>query len=239
MLKIFSVGGEVNSCAVIKSIVSELDFLFETELSYVHYQKFCPSLKTEILNPDYKKIFVIYVNNVNRNGCFKLVKFIRDNDWHSEIILIKECSMVMQGLWPEIRKIFAIIDNNQDLKKVLRTDLQIILKHNCQDKVFKYKNRDINLNIYLSNILYIYRETKDRKVVIVTDSNNYVLNMGLREVFLMLDDRFKQVHKSCFVNATRIEKFDWNKGCFTLDNGEKIDRLSKRYKENIDVAFCC
>ncbi len=233
MIKIILIGCEGQYYAVIKSVVSQLDFLFESDLKFARYENEQKELKEEILNCEHKKVYLIHVGIENQDTLFKWVKFIRDNDWNSEIILLKEEAVHLNKSWQKVCRIFTVIDINVDFGKVLRNDLKMILDHLCEEKTFRYKNRDMNLSIYFGRILYIYRDTKDRKVVIVTDTNTYTLNIGLKDTFCLLDERFRQVHRACVVNAMRAEKFDWNKNSFTLDNGREIDMLSKHYKDNI------
>lgn len=46
-----------------------------------------------------------------------------------------------------------------------------------------------------------------------------------------LDERFLQVHRSCIVNKDKVNVYNWAKGYFMLDTGEKVNMLSKAYKQ--------
>lgn len=229
MTKIILIGSERSNYAVVKRVVGELDFLYNDNLELKYYGKICSELKEEVLCNDDKKIYIINVDLVNHT----LVKFIRDNDWHSEIILLKGENAMLEKEWQNIHNIFSVIDSKNLSDCVLKDNLNLIFKHCCQLNSFKFKNRDVNLNIYFENILYIYRDTGERKVVIVTDNNIYTLNMGLKDTIFMLDKRFKQVHRACVVNTMRTEKYDWSKNSFTLDTGDEVNLLSKNYRSNI------
>ena len=99
--------------------------------------------------------------------------------------------------------------------------------------VFLYQNRKFSLRIYYDSILYIYRDTVERKSVIVTDNNNYSLGVSLNEMKDLLDSRFKKVHRACLLNICRVQKFNWAQNYFVLDNGTKIELLSKKYRYDI------
>lgn len=231
MTKIILIGSEDKSYAVVKNVVSELSFRYDDDLNLLKYEKITDSLKQEILKNDSKKIYI--VNTKLLNSSKDILKFIRENDWHSDIILINGQEAVLSESWEGIHNIFDVIGSKDDLDDSLKKDLNLIFKHNCYDKTFNYRNRDMNLNIYFEKILYIYRDTEERKVVVVTDNNLYTINMDLKDTFYLLDNRFRQVHRACVVNTTRTEKFDWSNNSFILDNGEEINMLSKHYKDNI------
>ena len=233
MIKIIFIGSEERNYAVIKGVLSELSFLYEGTLELKKYFKMCLQLKEEILDADCKKIYIIEVNSNNYSKSFNLLKYLRQNDWNSEIILIKDGLVTFEKTWDGICKVFDVIESNL-VKDRIRKDLNLICTHTDSKKTFNFKNRDMNLSIYLEKILYIYRDTDSRKVVVVTDNNLYTINMGLKDVFFLLDKRFKQVHRACLANTMRVEKYDWSNNTFTLDNGKEINLLSKHYKDTLE-----
>ena len=91
----------------------------------------------------------------------------------------------------------------------------------------------MDLQLYLHSIRYIYRDKEDRKVVIVTDSSSFYINLGVKEILSMLDERFKMVHRSCIVNTDFVESYDWNNSVVILKDGTKVNYLSKKYKKDV------
>lgn len=234
MMKIILVSGSNKDYAVTRSIVCGIDFLYDENLNLIHYMKINDCLKEEVKKSDFKKIYIINMGLFQNDNYHCLIKFIRDNDWNSEIILLKPKSTTLEKCWKGIKNIFDIIDSECNYINILKSDLEIILKHRCKCKYFNYRNRDVNLNIYYEKILYIYRDKDERKVRIVTDNNTHTVNIGLKDTMELLDNRFKQVHRACVVNTMRAEKFDWGNNCFILDNGKIVrNMLSKHYKDNI------
>ena len=49
----------------------------------------------------------------------------------------------------------------------------------------------------------------------------------------MLDDRFKQTHRACYINYDRKVSIDKIKRLITFDNRETIDLLSDKYRKEI------
>ena len=58
--------------------------------------------------------------------------------------------------------------------------------------------------------------------------------MNIKDILLQLDGRFKQCHRSCIVNVTKIEELNYKDGYFVLDNGEKVYMLSKKYRSKLE-----
>lgn len=100
--------------------------------------------------------------------------------------------------------------------------------------MFVYKTNNIELNLYYKSILYIYRDTAERKLVIVTDSNKYMIGLSIKEIIPYLDYRFVKCYKSCIVNTARVQEKNYKDGYFTLDNGEKVYMLSKKCKKDLE-----
>ena len=49
----------------------------------------------------------------------------------------------------------------------------------------------------------------------------------------MLDSRFIQTHRACYINSDRKVKIDKTKKLISFDNGETIDLLSDTYKKEL------
>ena len=99
--------------------------------------------------------------------------------------------------------------------------------------MFTFKNNQVNLKLFLKDILYISRDTVERKLIIKTTHNAFKINKTLEEMLTELDERFEQVHRSCIVNTARVSKYNWSTGDFILDTSEKVSLLSKKYKEKV------
>ena len=81
------------------------------------------------------------------------------------------------------------------------------------------------------DILYLYRDTIERKIAIKTVNGNvFLVNKNINQIIEELDDRFIQVHRSCIVNKNRVNVYNWAGGYFILDTNEKVNMLSKKYK---------
>ena len=88
------------------------------------------------------------------------------------------------------------------------------------------------MQLYLKDIIYIYRDTVDRKLIIKTTKNEFTVNLSIFEILDKLDSRFVQCHRSCIINKDRIVIKNYVDGTFTTDTGEVVPMLSKKYQED-------
>ena len=233
MVKIIIVEDDEKDQKLIKKIINPFCFKYNDSIKPIIYKRYTPSLLKEIEDLSEKKIYIL---DICLNGKFTGIDIatkIREKDWDSEIIFLTNHSNYEQKVYNNIFKVFRFIEKFDNMEDRLNECIDIILKKKNDKGVFKYKNNQIDLRIYLKDILYIYRDKDERKLVIKTTNNSFLVNITLDEILKELDERFKKVHRSCIVNTERVNKFDWKKGKFILDNSEEVELLSKKYKEEV------
>lgn len=99
--------------------------------------------------------------------------------------------------------------------------LSLIVNRKFDNRKFFYTSGQSDLQIFAKDIIYIYRETTSRKLIIKTTRGEYAINMTLQDALTKLDDRFRQVHRACIVNNDHVQEYNWSQGYFTLSTGEK------------------
>ena len=110
----------------------------------------------------------------------------------------------------------------------------MILSRTVDKKMFSYQGRNLDLQLYLHTIKYIYKDKTDRKVNIVTETSTFSVSLSLREISQLLDDRFKMVHRSCIVNTDKVVTYDWSKSKIILKDGTEVNYLSRKYKSEVE-----
>lgn len=213
-----------------------LDEAVKEEKEILMFSKITPELKKEIQNTDCRKVYILDIElGMNASG-ISIAKLIRDVDWESEIIFITNHDKMFESAHRTVYEVFDFIEKFHDFDNRFKKDIKDILKRNFDNKMFIYRGcNGVELSLYYKSILYIYRETEDRKLVIVTNNNKYMLNLGVKDILTYLDDRFVQCHRSCIVNKNRICEKNYKEGYFVLDNGEKVYMLSKMNKKELEV----
>ncbi len=207
-------------------IKSLLDEVVKEDKEVLSFSKFNTELKKEIENKDVRKVYILDVELNDKISGINIAKLIRDTDYENEILFITNHDSMFESVHRGVYEVFDFIEKFHDFDKRFKKDIKDIIKRNFDNKMFNYKVNTVELSIYYREIMYIY--TDERKLVIVTPTNKYTVNMTIKEMLTLLDDRFKQCHKSCIVNTDHIEKKDYKNGYIILDNGMKVDFLSKK-----------
>ena len=233
MIKIVIVEDEELYKKQIKDIINKIIFKMNEEIDVEYHTKYDKKLERTINDNSIRKIYIMDIQIEGSTDGIQIAKKIRNNDWESEIIFITSHDKMFETVYRSIYQVFDFIEKYNSMSQRLEKDLNIIFKKNFDNKMLIYNNRLFDLKIYYRSILYIYREKDERKLVIVTDTNKFKIGISLAEMLELLDDRFKQCHRSCIINTQRVQKYDWNNGLFILDTKEEVYFLSKKYKKEV------
>ena len=217
----------------IRRILDKLKYKISDEVKTYEFSGDNNELKNLINKNDERKIYILDIELENSKSGIEIASMIRETDWDSEIIFITNHDKMFETAHRNVFEVFDFIEKYHELEKRLTNDIKIILTKNIDKKIFSYKGRNMDLQLYLHSIRYIYRDKEDRKVVIVTDSSSFYINLGVKEILSMLDERFKMVHRSCIVNTDFVESYDWNNSVVILKDGTKVNYLSKKYKKDV------
>ena len=170
--------------------------------------------------------------------CIKQKKLLNDItlNYFINLLIRKNKNIDNKKLARYILDIVLLIDleessDNQEYKLFEKIKRNISKERNFDNQMFKYNANNVELNVFYRAILYITRDTEERKLVIVTPTNKYKVSMTIKEIMEHLDKRFVQCHRSCIVNKDHVEVKNYKEGYFILDNGEKVYLLSKMNKK--------
>ena len=233
MIKFVVVDDDKEYLSLVKDIIREVTFNIDEEIIINTYSKFDSKLNNEINNTSERKIYILDIELDGRKSGIQIAELIRSIDWESQIIFMTNHDKMFETVYRKVYEVFDFIEKFHDFKLRLTNDLKVILNKDFNNKLFIYRSRNIDLKIYLKNILYIYRDKEERKVIIVTDNNRFTVSIGVQEILDYLDSNFTMVHRACIVNKNRVHKYNWKDKYFILDNGEKVDMLSKKYKKDV------
>ena len=234
MLKIIIIEDEEKWVKEYERIIN--DILFKTNIDYelFKFNKYDKDLKEIIDDNSEEKIYIVDLELDSKHNGIDILRDIREDDWDSEIIVVTNHDRMFESVHKEIYKTFDFIEKFVDLEKRLKKDIKKIISKKNDTGKFIYTTRKIELKIYFKDILYIYRDTVDRKLIIKTTNNEFIVNLSIKEIQDKLDTRFKMCHRSCIINDERITEKNYILGYFVTDTGEKVDMLSKKYRENVN-----
>ncbi len=236
MLKIVAIEDDEKVKKNIQELVRKLSIQLDKELSIVFYTTYNNKLENEINDHSIHKVYVIDIelSNSKLNG-IDIAEKIRETNWEDEIIFLTVHDRMFETAHRRVVETFDFIEKFMDGENRLSEDLKKIIYRKDDNKCLKITNKYIDLQLYQSSILYIFRDKKERKSIIHTNiGTDFEVNYSLIDLLNMLDKRFIQTHKSCIVNKDHIIKKNFHEGYFTLDNNEEIYYLSKNYKDNFN-----
>lgn len=237
MIKIIVVDDDIEMQNNVRQIIRKVIFNCENEIKINNYTRFDGNLMNEIKETSYHKIYILDIELANNSSGIQIAKKIREIDWDSQIIFMTNHDKMFETVYRSVYQVFDFIEKFHDFELRLENDLKTILTKKFDNKMFCYNGKNIDLQVYFRSILYIYRDANERKVILVTDSNRFVVGMTINEILEKLDDRFMLVHRSCIANSEHIQKVDWVNKKFILDNGNEVSKLSKKYKKEIDKVW--
>lgn len=185
-----------------------------------------------INNKECIRIYILDIETPSRSG-IDIARVIREKDMESIIIFMTGHdelgpAVLKKELW-FLSFINKFENSDERLKKSILKALQIL---NIQTKLH-FEERGVIYNISLNDILYITRDSIERKSIIKTEKNEYKTYKTLLELSSMLDERFVQTHRACIVNKERVAIINSMKKKILFDCGLTIDLLSDKYKKEL------
>jgi len=216
--------------AVIKIVKT---FMEENNIEYkiFEYDDYDTKFK-KIVNSKGKKLYILDIETPSASG-IDIARCIRKSDTESVIIFVTGHEEYGKLVLKRNIMCLSFINKFEDLKFDLRNALKDACHYLETDKVIRITDSNVTYNIRLNKILYITKDSIDRKTIIKLENNEYRLNMSLKSVIETLGDSFVQTHRSCYVNKNRIEKIDHKNKTITFDNGLVIDLLSSTYEKEL------
>ena len=163
------------------------------------------------------KIYLLDIETPSMSG-IDVARKIRRNDYESVIIFLTGHDDLSRIIAKKNLMCLNFINKFDNLKAHLMESLDIALK-------VVGKKRIIRL-ISKGNVLA-------RETIIVCDKKTYHIKMNMQDIVSQLSSDFIQVHRSCYVNKTRIETIDIKDMCIIFDNNMTTSIVSKKYIESV------
>lgn len=232
MIKFVIIDNDDKFIKIYEDIINELLFDSRQDYAIFTFKKYNSELKEIILDNSEPKIYILDLELDIRISGMDILKEIREKEWDSEIIVATNHDRMFETVHKEVIKVFDFIEKFDNLEKRLKNDLRLIINKKYDIEKFIFQNKKFSLQIYFKDILYIFRDTVDRKLIIKTTNNEFLVNLSIREILNMLDKRFIQCHRSCIYNNDRVNVKNYSLGYFITDTGEQVNMLSKNYINN-------
>lgn len=212
----------------ITNVMSELDIEYKIE----EFDKYNNKMMKTI-NDDSSKIYIMDIEIPGGMSGIDVARRIRTKDWNSIIILVtSHVDMGYEALKAQIM-LLDFISKFNDCKDSLEKTVKKAINKIDNKKVLIFENSEMTYKVYTDDIIYILKDSIDRKCIIKTDYNEITVNETITSLSNMLDSRFFLSHRSCIVNTEKITMIDWKNGIVYFQNGDTIDYLARNKKKEL------
>lgn len=178
------------------------------------------------------KIYLLDIETPSRSG-IDVAREIRRKDIDSVIIFLTAHEELGNIVLKNDLMFLSFINKFDDFENRLNNSLEKALDLLNKKNTIRFTDRNVLYTININDILYLTKDSFERKTIIKTDYAEFKVNKTLIEMLNMLDDRFIQTHRACYINSDRKVKIDRVNRIITFDNGETIDLLSDKYKKGV------
>lgn len=217
---------------MIKNIIDK--YMMRNKMEYkTHIFEDYDNQFMEIVNSKLSfKIYILDIETPSYSG-IDIARIIRKRDVDSILIFLTG----HQELSPVIMKndflFLSFINKFDNCENRLYSVLDKALKMLKVRKTIRFKDSTIQYSIPLDDILYITRDSIERKCIIVTDYNEFKVGKSLNEIRQMLNENFIKTHRACYINKNRVSSYNKTKRTVTFDNGMTNNLISTRFNEEL------
>lgn len=220
---------DIMSDIVTKTMMSN-KFIYKTHKFLEYDSNFYDIMNSSLSN----KIYILDIETRESSG-IDVARKIRKHDIDSIIIFATVHNEAGLVLLKDDLMFLNFICKFDDFENKLSNSINKALEFIHHKINVKFEDRGAIYTIPLSDILYVTKESNDRKSIVKTINNEYKVNLTLKELVELCDNKLIQTHRSCFVNMDRVRMIDKRDNIIVFDNGFDIDMLSSTYKKGIGV----
>lgn len=220
---------DIMSDIITKTMMSN-KFVYKTHKFVEYDSSFYDIMNSNLSN----KIYILDIETREASG-IDVARKIRKHDIDSIIIFATVHNEAGLVLLKDDLMFLNFICKFDDFENKLSNSINKALEFIHHKVNIKFEDRGTIYTIPLSDILYVTKESNDRKCIIKTSNSEFKVNLTLKEVVELCDNKLIQTHRSCFVNMDRVRVIDKHDNIIVFDNGLSIDMLSSTYKKGIGV----
>lgn len=185
----------------------------------------------EIMNtPMTSKIYILDIEAPSRSG-IDVARYIRHKDDNSVIIFLtghEELGLTIMKSELMFLTFINKFDNCElKIKSAIRKSLKLLKLRN----IVKFCDNGVQFSIDVDEILYVTRDSVERKSIIKTVYTEFKTHKSLNYLNEEFGNKFVRTHKSCIVNIDRVACI--NKNSIKFNTGDTIDLLSSKYKKEL------
>lgn len=178
------------------------------------------------------KVYILDIETPSRSG-IDVARSIRRRDVDSVIIFITGHEELGLTILKNEIMFLSFINKFDNYEERLVTSIKKSLEVLKHKNIIRFEERGVLYTIAMSDILYITRDSVERKCVIKTDYAEIKTYKPLSSIEKLLDNRFIKTHRACLVNKERVAKIDKIRKTILFDNGVAVSLLSEKYRKGV------
>lgn len=214
-------------------VINKLFMKNNIEYKINEFSSYTKELENFINNGLSSKIYILDIEMKNSISGIDIARKIRKNDWDSVIIMVTSHTELGYDALKAQIMLLDFISKFDNCEKNLENTLKKAISKIDSKKIIQFKNSGITHRLYLEDILYVEKDTVDRKCIIKTTYNEFAVNKSMNEMVEELGSRFYLSHRSCLVNIDKIKTVNWKDNIIYFDNGTKTDLLARDKKKGL------
>lgn len=196
---------------------------------YSDYDKeFSKIVKSSLSN----EIYLLDIETPTRSG-IDIAREIRTTDVESIIMFLTAHDELGNVVLKDDLMFLSFINKFDDFESRLNECLKKTLKIFEHKQIIRISERNIVYTINLDDILYITKDSFERKTIIVTINGEIRTSKSLNSIMGLLDDRFIQTHRACYINKDKVLTIDKTNKLIKFNSGKTTDLLSDRFKKAV------
>lgn len=216
----------------LKKIISHIDkFMMKNECEYEKhlFSDYNDDFLKVISQKMPGKIYILDIETPTRSE-IDVARIIRTRDNNSILIFLTGHEELGKVVLESDFAYLSFINKFDDWEKRFERTLKKALKIVGTKQTVKFYDNGCTIRVSYDDILYIMRDSFERKSTIKTDFNEFKVRIPLSVIKEKLTEDFIQTHRACIINKNRVMQYDKVNKTVLFDNGEKIDLISRRFK---------
>lgn len=175
------------------------------------------------------KVYILDIETPTNSG-IDIARMIRENDFSSVIIFLTSHNELGYTILKGEFLFLSFINKFDNYREKLTSSIETSLKVLDKREILRFSDCGIVYTIPLRDILYVTRDTVERKLIMKTNHAEYIIGKTLAEMLELLGENFQQTHRSCIVNTKRVIQISYSKKKILFDNNVVIDLVSPKYR---------
>jgi len=215
---------------IIENAMMNNDTCYEIYSFNDYDSKFKEMINQKIPN----KIYILDIETPTSSG-IDIARKIRNIDYDSIIIFLTAHEELGYTILQKEFLFLSFINKFDNYEPKLLKSIKTALKKINNKQMLKYSKNGIVYTIPLDDILYITRDSVERKCIVKTDYLEIMISKQLNELKEELPENFIYSHRSCIVNKDNIRIVNIRKHQITFNNNETINMVSSLFKKEFEV----